>query len=98
LNLLQRIVTPAFVAFNSHCWFAYAVIVTAAHFHAPIWWVVSATIVLAGIKEYWCDKHYELAQTFVDDSVDFVGYLTGIGLGVWLVRFSGSNICATHFL
>ena len=27
-NLLTRIVTPNFIAFNAHCWFAYAIVYT----------------------------------------------------------------------
>ena len=77
---------PNFVAFNAHWGFAFFVITIAAHFHAPIWWVAGAAVALAGFKEYYEDKHFELAppQSFKDNTLDFAGYLIGIGLGLWL--------------
>jgi hypothetical protein len=82
-SILTKIVTPQFVAFQAHCWFAYAVVFT---FFNP--WVIGAVIIGAGIKEFYVDKHFEVAQTFVDNLIDYSGYLTGIGVAA----------CATHFL
>jgi len=74
LNLLTRIVTPAFITFNAHCWFAYALCYT---FRAN-WWIIPATLVAAGVKEFYVDKHFEVDQTFGRNAADFIGYLTGI--------------------
>lgn len=83
MNILQRIVTPAFIAFQSHCWFAYAIVFT---FNQH--WSIAAMLVAAGVKEFYIDKHFELSQTFRDNMQDFTGYLTGILLA----------ICARHSL
>jgi hypothetical protein len=82
MNILTRIVTPAFITFNAHCWFAYAVVVT---FYGP--WMIGAAVVGAGIKEFYVDKHFEEAQSFLDNLRDFGGYCAGIALAV-LVRMT----------
>ena len=79
-NLLQKVVTPDFVAFQAHCWFAYALAYTFPH---P--WVYAAVIIGAVIKEFYVDKHFELAQSFKDNLLDFSGYATGVLLA-FLVR------------
>jgi hypothetical protein len=76
-NLLTKIVTPAFITFNAHCWFAYAIVLT---FFNP--WVLGAVVLGAGIKEFYVDKHFEVAQSFDDNLGDFAGYVTGTSLAV----------------
>lgn len=76
-NLLTRIVTPTFIAFNAHCWFAYAITYT-----FPNTYVIHGTILAAGVKEFYIDKHFEASQSFADNAVDFLGYLSGIVLAV----------------
>jgi hypothetical protein len=82
-NLLTKIVTPAFITFNAHCWFAYATVFTFFH-----WWIVPGALIAAGVKEFYIDKHFEVDQTFGDNAADFSGYLAGILLA----------ICAHYFL
>jgi hypothetical protein len=77
VTLLDNIVTPAFVAFQAHCWFAYAVVFT---FFNP--WVVGGAVVAAGVKEFYIDKHFESDQSFKDNAQDFVGYAVGVVLAV----------------
>ena len=81
-NLLTKIVTPGFIAFQAHCWFAYAIVYT---FHSPQ--TVIAMIFAAAIKEFYIDKHFEIGQTFDDNLGDFCGYLAGIVLAVLAVNY-----------
>jgi hypothetical protein len=74
-NILTRIVTPAFIAFNAHCWFAYAMVYTFPH-------TALAFVLGAGVKEFYIDKHYESAQDFDDNLQDFGGYCAGIVLAL----------------
>jgi hypothetical protein len=78
MNWLQKIVTPAFITFNAHCWFAYAVVYTCG----GALWAALAMAAIAAFKEFYVDKHYEVAQSFRDNLEDFGGYLTGIMLAV----------------
>ena len=80
MNLLQKIVTPKFIALNAHCWFAYAVCYTFPHR-----WVRITMFIAAGIKEFVIDKHYEVDQTFADNLEDFSGYAIGIALATLAV-------------
>ena len=81
MNLLEKIVTPAFVTFQAHCFFAYFVVFT---FGAHTWpYMLGA----ATIKEFYIDKHFEINQTFHDNLKDWVGYVTGIGLALLLLRY-----------
>ena len=75
MNLLQKIVTPNFITFNAHCWFAYALLAT---FHP--FWLPGAIIAGAAIKEFYIDKHYEVGQTFEDNFRDWLGYVAGVVL------------------
>jgi len=85
-SLLDKIVTPAFVAFQAHCWFAYAAVYTAMSFSVASNGAIIATAALAaGIKEFYIDKHFEDDQSFLDNLQDFAGYAAGIALAV-LVR------------
>lgn len=77
MTLLDRIVTPAFVAWQAHMWFAYAVVFTFAPGHH---WAIWAAVLAAGIKEFYIDKHFETAESFDDNAEDFAGYLCGIVL------------------
>jgi len=81
MNLLQRIVTPTFIAFQAHCWFAYALVFTFPH------WVYYAVLGGAAVKEFYIDKHFEANQTFRDNLLDYVGYVTGAVIA----------LCAKHF-
>ena len=85
MTLLDRIVTPKFVAFQAHCWFAYAYVHT---FYPHHHWTPYAAAGAAAVKEFYIDKHFEAGQTFLDNLTDFSGYLVGIALA----------LCANHFL
>ena len=82
MNILTKIVTPAFIAFNAHCWFAYAIVFTFPS--SRIAWYVALA---AAIKEFYVDKHFEVGQTFDDNLQDFLGYVTGIILAMLVHRF-----------
>lgn len=75
---------PAFVAFNAHCWFAFAVVYTAASAgHSSI--VIAAIVTaLAAVKEFTFDatQEHDPPQTFDDDLLDFAGYVTGATLAI----------------
>ena len=77
-DLISSIGTnPTFIAFNAHCWFAFAALVI---WNNP----VGFPVLLAGaaVKEFWFDANYETPkQTFLDNFTDFTGYLVGLGLG-----------------
>lgn len=66
---------PAFIAFNAHCWFAFAVI---SLFGV---WAIPVAFVAAAVKEFWFDVKYEDKQTMTDGLLDFAGYSTGILFG-----------------
>lgn len=74
-TFLDRVVTPGFIAFNAHCWFAYAVVIT---FPAMLWYMVGGAV----LKEFYIDAHFETGQTFADNLQDFAGYAAGIILAV----------------
>ncbi len=79
MTLLDRIVTPAFVAFQAHCWFAYAVVFTlSARCGSCEAWVVAGALALAALKEFYVDKHFEADQSFDDNLRDFGGYTSGV--------------------
>jgi hypothetical protein len=76
-------VNPTFIAANAHCWFAFAVIVTA---HRPV--LALPALAAAAVKEFYFDAHYEVPkQTFTDNATDFAGYALGIALAVFKLRF-----------
>jgi hypothetical protein len=83
-NLLQRIVTPGFITFNAHCWFAYAYVHTFQPHHH---WAFAGTIGAAAVKEFYIDKHFEQGQSFRDNLTDFAGYLAGAILALCALRF-----------
>jgi hypothetical protein len=70
-------INPTFIAFNAHCWFAYAVTFTArAH------WVALAVVIAAAVKEFSFDARFEVPkQTTADNVEDFSGYVSGAILG-----------------
>jgi hypothetical protein len=80
---------PNFVAFNAHCWFAFAVVGSwNISFHARLALAVAATLAALG-KEFWFDLHYETTppQTILDSLRDFAGYMAGTWgavLAAWL--------------
>ena len=81
MKILDRIVTPAFVAFQAHTWFAYAIVFTFGEHMLP--WVVGA----AAVKEFYIDKHFESAQSFLDNLEDWLGYLAGATLAALALRY-----------
>lgn len=81
-NLLTRIVTPAFIAFQAHCWFAYAFVYT-LYCHE----IVVAALIIAAVKEFYIDKHFELSQSFADNLQDFAGYATGVAIAIGMHRW-----------
>ena len=79
------VVTPAWLpAANAHWCFAYFVVFTVAvKAHGALWPVVVLGVVLAGVKEFYIDKHFETTpQTFLMNLSDFGGYLFGIVLAI----------------
>lgn len=71
-------VSPNWIAFNAHCWFAYAVCAT-----FPSAFIMIYGLALAAMKEFWFDATYEFPkQTFRDNLEDFLGYACGIGLAL----------------
>ena len=50
--------------------------------------IAELAVVLVAVKEFWFDLHYEKTppQTFVDSSLDFVGYLTGIAVALLYIH------------
>jgi hypothetical protein len=80
MSILDKIVTPAFVTFQAHCWFAYAVVFT---FGARYWAIALGA---AAVKEFYVDKHFEANQSFHDNLKDWIGYATGVGLAVLALR------------
>lgn len=81
---------PNFIAFNAHCWFAYASVFTLASFGVDALPVCAAVIVAAGIKEFWFDATQEKdpPQTFLDNLEDFAGYAGGALLAVAVVNLA----------
>ena len=77
-DLISNIGTnPTFIAFNAHCWFAFAALVT---WGDPVGFPV--LLAVAAVKEFWFDANYETPkQNFLDNFTDFTGYLVGLGLG-----------------
>jgi hypothetical protein len=67
----------AFVTWNAHMFFAYFVIYT---FH-PMW-LVPTFIVVTALKEFWWDKHFEMAQPFKKNLIDWFGYSSGVLLAL----------------
>ena len=72
-NLLAKIVTPNFIAFQAHCWFACTLVLV-----FPTILTLVLIVLGAGIKEFYIDKHFEVDQSFNDNLLDFAGYLTGM--------------------
>ncbi len=81
MTLLDKIVTPAFIAFQAHCWFAYAILLT---FGPRAWPYATAA---AAVKEFVIDPHFETGETVVTGIPDFAGYAAGIILGLLALRF-----------
>ena len=85
-SLIAKIGTnPYFIAFNAHCWFAFAFMAFTFQLDSVFRWIIFGLgIIIAGIKEFWFDANYETPkQTFVDNGTDFLGYLSGLLLGAW---------------
>jgi hypothetical protein len=81
---------PKFIAWNAHWGFSFFVVIAVMHFRQPSWFwpVIAACVVLAAIKEFWFDKHFELAppQCFTDNRIDFCAYLSGLGAAIALLK------------
>jgi hypothetical protein len=85
MSILDKIVTPAFVAFQAHCWFAYAVVFTLSlRCGACEAWIVAAALTLAALKEFYIDKHFEADQSFDDNLRDFGGYASGVVVALFV--------------
>lgn len=82
--LLAKIVTPGFITFNAHCFFAAFVVQTAIHAGANRIVVCSIAAALAAAKEFYVDKHFEANQSFLANLKDYAGYLCGIALGAFV--------------
>lgn len=78
--------SPAFVAFNAHCWFAAVVVHLMLRFGMTTTVAVVAAVGLAAFKEFFIDLRYETSprQTLADSEQDFYGYCAGIAAGVFL--------------
>lgn len=73
---------PDVIAFNAHCWAAFAAVTV---FGVESWPYV---IAVAAFKEYYLDAKYEVpAQTMEDNTQDFVGYCTGTLLACLLAIY-----------
>ena len=84
MSILDKIVTPKFITFQAHCWFAYAFVHTFQPHH---WWALYAMLGGAAVKEFYIDKHFEQSQNFDDNLVDWIGYATGTGLALCALRY-----------
>ena len=73
-----------FVAFQAHCWFAFALVYYTVGHGTSLWWTAGFAAVAALLKEWWFDATQEKnpPQTFADNALDSLGYLTGIGLAI----------------
>jgi hypothetical protein len=90
-TLISRIgSSPSFIAWNAHWGFAFFVVVAVMHFRNPacFWPVIGGCVVVAGVKEFWFDKHFELQppQSFTDNLVDFAAYMSGLLAAVALLK------------
>lgn len=81
MTLLDRIVTPTFVAFNAHTWFAAFVVSQAIARGVPVGIAATGALALAALKEFGIDAHLESGQTFRDNLTDWLGYAVGVGIG-----------------
>lgn len=84
MSFLDKIVSPKFVAWNAHMWFAAFVVSMADWYVSPLI-VVPAALALAALKEFYIDKHFESGQSFRDNSRDFLGYASGVAVG-WFAQ------------
>jgi hypothetical protein len=69
----------------AHMWFAYALVYTfTTRFH----WVIITLVGVTFVKEFIWDKHQEQpGQTFHDDLMDWVGYLSGVVLAFGMLQW-----------
>ncbi len=76
--------SPAFVAFNAHCWFAYAAVTTAGFLGFNVLTAAALVAILSAAKEFGIDLIFEHdpPQTFGDSLLDWAGYLAGVALGL----------------
>ena len=78
-----------FVASVAHICFAFMLVTL-----MPSWWTIAAVAVVAGVKEFVFDASQEVPkQTFVDNGIDWTGYMVGAMLaaqhvGIWPWRFA----------
>lgn len=81
---------PIFVAFNAHCWFAFAVIFVTAQYvtHTTLYVLAGACMALSACKEFLFDANYEEnpPQTAYDNATDFAGYVCGIFLALLAIN------------
>ncbi len=77
--------SPDFIAFMAHSGVA-AYLVNLFPYGVPRILAAIVALILAAIKEFWFDLHYEKTptQTLADSALDFAGYVTGILIGVFI--------------
>lgn len=78
MNILQKIgqigESSWFITANAHCWFAFAMMI----FFKGNLLAFGAFVIVAAIKEFYFDVHYETNQNYVDGLEDFSGYMAGL--------------------
>ena len=87
MNIISKVgESPVFVTAMAHCWFAFSMLALMAHWHIPFPVSTVVLIVLAGIKEFYIDLHYETnpPQTVLDSLQDFLEYCAAIPLFYFL--------------
>lgn len=74
---------PTWIVANAHVWFACTLILMGANF-----WIVTLA---AAVKEFFFDHYYEKdpPQTTMDNVTDFIGYCTGVVIGLFYLSLHG---------
>jgi len=67
--------SPGFIAFMAHAGVA-AFLLSLVHWHQGAVGIVF--LLVAMVKEFWFDVHYELNQDYADGLQDWSGYLAGV--------------------
>ena len=61
----------------AHCFFAAFVVLAVSLFGVEPLKVAAGVWFIAGVKEFYIDKHFEIAQTFRDNFTDWSQYVLG---------------------
>lgn len=81
------IATNTFSENAAHILMGYAAVLTGYHFHWPMFPLTIGFITAAALKEYAYDARFETPhQTFLMNTVDFIGYVIGIGAGLGVIH------------